>query len=89
MQIITATELRTKSKDLFETLEQGKSVSLVKGSRIVAEIKPKKGEVKKVFDAKRFANVVRKLNLPQLTEKERKRRYRKAMEEKHGKFISG
>jgi len=87
MNYITTTELRTKSVSLVEALLAGDSVDLVHRSKIIGEIRPKKEQIK-VFDAKRFSAIVKKLNLPHLTEKERDKRYRAAMEKKHGKGIS-
>lgn len=86
MQTITMTELRLKPKELLKTLKEGKSVDLIHRSKPVAVIQPKTDKVKK-FDAKKFKKIVDKLNLPYLTYKERERRYRKAMMEKHGKAL--
>ncbi len=87
MQIITTTELRTKSKRLVKVLGEGKSVDLIHRSRVVGEITPK--QQPKIFNAKRFLKIVDKLNLPHLNDKEIDRRYRKAMEAKHGKNLPG
>jgi len=87
MQLITTTELRTKSKELVSTLLSGGSVDLIHRSRIIAELKPRKEEPKK-FDAHRVIELARKLNLPKLSYAERDRRYREAMMKKHGSSIS-
>ena len=87
MQVITATQLRTKSKELIKVLEEGHSVDLIHRSRVVAEIKPKIYDPKP-FNADRFAKTVNSLNFPRLTIKQIEARYRKAMIRKHGKNIS-
>ena len=73
MQMITATELRTKSKDFFETLMSGESVDLIKGSRVIATAIPKKNKVR-TFNAKRFLKIVEEMNLPKLSYKEREKK---------------
>lgn len=87
MQYITTTELRTKSKKLVEALREGRSVNLVHRSKVVGEIKPKIYDPKP-FDPDKFANLVKRLNLPKLTFKQMDARYRAAMMKKHGKSIS-
>lgn len=87
MQIITTTELRTKSKDLVKTLSEGRSVDLIHRSKVVGEIKPKIYDPKP-FDAARFAKTIEKLNFPHLTVKQIESMYRSAMIKKHGKGIS-
>ncbi len=88
MQLISATDLRRNTKKLFKALEEGKTVSLVKGSKIVAEIKPKKEKSGKVFNANRFLQNTEGLNLPILTDEEINKRYREEMERKHGQSVS-
>ena len=83
MNYITTTELRTKSPDLVETLLKGEEVKLIHRSKLIGVISPKNENVK-VFNAKKFAKIAKKLNLPYLTYQEREKRYRKAVEEKHG-----
>jgi len=87
MQQITATQLRTKSKDLFEALERGKSVDLIKKSKIIGEIRPKKEEKYKIFNAKRFMKNAKAMNLPKLTNKEMEKNYREHMMKKYGKYL--
>ena len=87
MQIITTTQLRTKSKELLKTLEEGRSLDLIHRSKIVGEIKPKTDDPKP-FNAARFAKTIKSLNFPRLTLKQIETRYRKAMMEKHGTDIS-
>ncbi len=91
MQLISTTELRTKSKELVNTLLSGKSVSLIHRSKVIAEVKPKKKKLK-VFSAKDFEEIKKlskKLNLPKLSDKEIDRRYREAMMKKHGQGLPG
>lgn len=86
MNYITTTELRTKSPDLVETLLKGEEVNLIHRSKLIGIIKPKSEKVK-VFNAKRFTGITEKLNLPHINSEERMKRYRRAMEEKHGKSV--
>jgi len=87
MQVITTTQLRTKSKELVKVLQEGRSVDLIHRSRVVGEIKPKIYDPKP-FDAEKFLKIVKKLNFPKLSERQIKARYRRSMMEKHGKDIS-
>lgn len=87
MQVITTTELRTKSKELVKTLKEGHSVDLIHRSKVVGEIKPKLYDPKP-FDPEKFAKIVDKLNFPPLTPRQIEARYRKAMMKKHGKSLS-
>ena len=90
MQLITTTELRTRSRELVGLLLSGKSVDLIHRSRVIAEVRPKKSEMKimtaeRISEIKRLAN---KMNLPKLSYKEREERYRDAMMKKHGQSLS-
>ena len=86
MQVITTTELRTKSKELIESLREGRSVDLIHRSKVVGEIKPKIYDPKP-FDPDKFLKIVNKINLPHLTPGQIETRYRKAMMEKHGQSL--
>ena len=86
MNTITATELRTKTPELIETLANGYTVDFIHRSRIIGEIKPKE-EIIKLFDAKKMGRLVNALNLPKLSDKEIERRYRKHIMEKYGKDL--
>lgn len=86
MQYITTTELRTKSKKLVELLREGHSVELIHRSKVVGEIKPKIYDPKP-FNAKKFLELVDKLNLPKTTNAERERRYRAHLMKKYGKNL--
>ena len=86
MQTISTTQLRTRSKDLVKALDKGRKVDLIHRSRLIGEISPK--EEVKTFNVKRFTKIANKLNLPHLTEEEREKRYRQAMDNKHGIRVS-
>lgn len=87
MHVITTTQLRTKSKDLVKALHEGRSVDLIHRSKVVGEIKPKIYDPKP-FNPDKFLKIVKKLNFERRTPRQIDARYRKAMEEKHGKGIS-
>jgi len=87
MQVITTTQLRTKSKELVKALQEGYSVDLIHRSRIIGEIKPKIYDPKP-FDPDRVAEIAKKLNLPGLSYKEQERRYRAHLMKKYGKGLS-
>ncbi len=90
MNLITTTELRTKTTNLLESLLSGEEVDLVHRSKIVATIKPKKDEPKSLSkqDIKAIISMAKKINLPKLSDKEIERRYRKHLLEKYGKGLS-
>jgi hypothetical protein len=90
MQLITTTELRTKSRELVNLLLSGKSVDLIHRSKVIAEVRPKKSEIK-IMTAERIDEIKRlakKMNLPKLSYREREKRYRDAMMKKHGQNFS-
>jgi len=87
MQVITTTQLRTRSKELVKLLQEGQSIDLIHRSKVVGEIKPKIYDPKP-FDPDKFAKIVAKLNLPKLTPRQREARYRAAMMKKHGQGLS-
>ena len=87
MQVITTTELRTKSKALLKILQEGHSVDLIHRSRVVGEIKPKIQEPKP-FDPDKMAEIAERLNLPNLSPKQIERRYRTHLMKKYGKGLS-
>ncbi len=87
MQLITTTELRTKTTELVKALREGRSVDLIHRSRVVGEIKPKIQDPKP-FDPDKVAEIAKKLNLPKLSYKERERRYRAHLMKKYGKDLS-
>ena len=86
MNLITSTELRTKTNELVELLLNGEEVKLVHRSKIIAIVKPtKKSEIG--FDANTFMKITAKINHPILTDEEIDKRYREAMIKKHGKHL--
>ena len=90
MNLITTTELRTKTTNLIESILSGEEVDLVHRSKIVATIKPKRDEPKPLNeqDIKEIINLARSLNLPKLSDKQIETRYRKHIMEKYGKGLS-
>lgn len=86
MHYITTTELRTKSSELIELLKSGASVNLVHRSKVVGTIAPKEKEVK-TFDSDKFLAIVKDLNLPVTTVKERKHIYYNHIMKKYGKGL--
>lgn len=89
MQVITTTQLRTKSKELVKELKEGRPVDLIHRLKVVRQIKP-------VYDAKpltaegfkRIQEAAKKLNLPRLSYKKRDMIHRKHLMEKYGKGLS-
>lgn len=88
MQVVTTTQLRTKSKDLVKTLAEGRSIDLIHRSRIVGTIKPA-GEKPNIFNAKKVAQIAKDMNLPGLSYAQREKRYREHLMKKYGKGLSG
>jgi len=86
MNIITSTELRTKTPKVIKTLLNGGVIDIIHRSRIVGEIRPKKVGVK-VFDAKKFLKITSKLNLPRLSDQELKQNYFQHLKKKYGKGL--
>ena len=87
MQFITTTDLRTKTPELINTLKQNGEVSLIHRSKIVGIIKPVENQPK-LFDVKAFKQLVKDLNLPKTTYKQREKIYRKHLMKKYGKNLS-
>jgi hypothetical protein len=89
MQVITTTQLRTKSKQLIKTLEEGYSVDLIHRSKVVGEIKPKdEPKVLTLKDIKQIEKIADELNLPKTTYAQREKNYRKHIMDKYGKGLS-
>lgn len=89
MQIITTTELRTKSKELVKTLREGRAVDLIYRSRVVGRLQPvQEAQPLTREGIERIQKSARALNLPKLSYKEREIRYRKHLMEKYGKSLS-
>lgn len=87
MNLITTTELRTKMPEVISMLLAGRSIDLIHRSKILGEITPKK-YLNKPLNAKRLQDIVEKMNLPVLSQKEIDRRYRKYMMDRYGKYLS-
>ena len=88
MQVITTTELRTKSKELVQVLREGRSVDLIHRSKVVGCLIPNKDARTKTINVKRLEAKINKLDFPHLTNKEIDRRYKAAMMNKHGQGLS-
>lgn len=89
VQVITTTELRTKSKLLVKALQEGRSVELIHRSRVVAEIKPKIEEKPFTKEGiKKIQEAAKSLNLPKISYTQREKIYRKHLIEKYGQGIS-
>lgn len=86
MKYITTTELRTKSKELVETLREGESVVLIHRSRQVGVIAPPvDSPAPKIFDAQAFLKIRDSLDLDiPASYEERDAEYRQHMMEKYG-----
>ena len=87
MNLITTTELRTRTSELVNFLLAGESVNLIHRSKIIGEITPAKEKGKK-FNAKEFQKIVDRLNLQRLSYKQRERNYRTHLLKKYGKGLS-
>mgnify|MGYP001585297567 CR=1 FL=1 len=89
MQVITTTQLRTKSKELVKTLREGRSVELIHRSKIVGRVQPvqePKPLTKEGID--KIKKLAKRLNLPKLSYDKREKIYRKHLMVKYGKGIS-
>lgn len=87
MQLITTTELRTKTAQLVKALQLGEEVSLIHRSRIIGRVKPASDQEKK-FDAKNMEKIVNSLNFEPLTDAEVEKRYRQHLMSRYGKSLS-
>ena len=90
MNYITATDLRTKTVELIETLKRGEEVSLIHRSKVIAIIKPIKKEPKP-FDINtlnKLRKLAKNLNLPKTTPKQGERIYRSHLVKKYKKGLS-
>lgn len=87
MQVITTTELRTKSKELVKTLQEGGTLRLIHRSKIIGEIMPTYEP--KPFDPDAFEKLLDSIKPKKLIPiKDREKIYRKHLEEKYGKSLS-
>lgn len=86
MNLITTTELRTKTPKLVNLLLAGEEIGLIHRSKMIGTIKPE--HEGKPFNAKAFSKLTESLNLPILSYQQRETNYRKHIIEKYGKGIS-
>lgn len=86
MNLITTTELRTKTNDLVEFLLSGEEVQIVHRSKLIGTVKPKKVKAER-FDPEKAMKIATKLRYPILSDTEIDKRYRAAMMKKHGKHL--
>lgn len=89
-QLITTTELRTKTTELVRALQEGRSVDIIHRSKVIGQIKPAQDKPKPLTeeDVKKLEKLAQALNLPKLSYKERERRYKKHLIEKYGQGLS-
>jgi len=85
MEYITATELRTKTKELVKYLKGGNSTSLIYKSKIVGIVSPIKEKRPKVVD-EHFIEIMKKMSTNTVTtKKQREQIYRKHLIDKYGR----
>jgi len=83
MKYITATELRTKSKELVRHLKDGGSTSLIYKSKVIAQINPAEKKPKVVDE--HFIEFMKKASTNTVTtHKQREQIYRKHLMDKYG-----
>ena len=87
MNIITTTQLRTKSSSLVKNLQAGQSFHLIHRSQNIATILPQPSQ-NKITDHSRLAKNIQALNLPYLSPNQVKSKYNKHLMKKYGKSIS-
>lgn len=90
MQLMTTTELRTKTAQLVRALQLGEEVSLIHRSRIIGHVRPDHHQPKIMThkDILELKKLAKQMDLPKLSDIERDRRYRKHLMEKYGKYLS-
>lgn len=89
MQVITTTELRTRSKELVKVLQEGRSVDLIHRSRVVGEIKPTQTPLVTITNIEEFRKALRAAKPTKIIPRsQRDKIYRKHLMEKYGKDIS-
>lgn len=89
MNLITATELRTKTDEFIDNLVLGREISLIKRSKVLGKLKLIREDDPKVFDSKKVMAIAAKLRVkyPVLTPNEIDKRYREAIMKKYGKYL--
>ncbi len=86
MQFITTTELRTKSTELIQQLQQGNVVPLIHRSKIVGMVVPAKQSRSKAVSAEVLRAFHKKFGLKtNTTVEEREKRYTEQIEKRYGK----
>lgn len=89
MQLISTTQLRTKSKELVKVLKEGRSVDLIHRSQVIGEIRPKhEGKVLTRKDIEDIKRIAKEMNLPKTSYRQREKLYLKHLMEKYGKGLS-
>jgi len=91
MQLITTTQLRTKTSDLVKILAKGEETRLIHRSKIIGRILPYYQEKPPLTkeSIKKLQKTIDDLNFPQLTIAQREIIYRKHIEEKYGQGLPG
>ncbi|MBI2268688.1 MAG: hypothetical protein HYU80_04635 [Candidatus Blackburnbacteria bacterium] len=90
MNYMTTTELRTKTKELIQALKDGETVELIHRSKIIGEFRPAEEEAPVIRDLEKFEKFLAGIDPGEdTTYRERERRYRKHLEGKYGKGLSG
>lgn len=87
MQLITTTELRTRTRELVSILLSGQSVDLIHRSKIIGKVSSTIKSSLKTIDSRVLQKKIDKLPFPFITPKEIDRRYRIAMMKKHGQGL--
>lgn len=90
MQLITTTQLRTKTPILVKTLERGEETRLIHRSKIIGKILPYYQEKPALTkeSIKRLTRLANSLNLPHLSPAQREKNYREHLTEKYGQGLS-
>ncbi len=90
MNLITTTELRTKSSQLVKTLKKGESVSLVHRSKVIGKIQPTVEEKVMTQEAiNKLKDLMKDLRPRKIIPRSKREKiYRQRLEEKYGKGIS-
>lgn len=90
MNLITTTQLRSKTSSLIKSLLEGNVVTLIHRSAIVGEIRPKETQTKVLTktDIQELKKLANKLNFPKTSYNEREKIYRKHLMDKYGQGLS-
>jgi hypothetical protein len=86
MKLISATDLRTKTLELIETLKKKQSVGLIYKSKLIAEINPTEHEEELKTSGSDFLKFMQSLNKNgrKTTPEQREKIYREELMKKHG-----